>query len=108
VRRLILFPDVAIVSRAKAVQGVGNKNAGAHRKDNSRDDLCHIQSPARSSPVTKDRAAQSKQFHQAVELGLEPKDFQQRISEHRSLAEGLAMLLCWPADASNLGSLNRN
>jgi hypothetical protein len=54
---------------------MGNEKAYAQYNDNSYDSLKHKQLPARSSSVTKDRSAQSKGIHRAIEVRLATEDF---------------------------------
>src|ERR1700693_3109148 len=57
---------------------MGNEKADSQCNDNSSDSSKHKRPRARSSSVTEDRSAQSKEFHRAVEVRLAPEDFQQQ------------------------------
>jgi hypothetical protein len=54
---------------------VGNENADAQHDDNSSDSSTHKQLPARSSSVTKDPSAQSKEFIELSKLDSRSKIF---------------------------------
>jgi hypothetical protein len=58
---------------------MGNEKADSQYNDNSSDSSKHKRRPrARSSSVTEDPSAQSKEFYRAVEVRLAPEDFQQQ------------------------------
>jgi hypothetical protein len=64
--------------RPRGVQCMGNEKADSQYNDNSSDSSKHKRPRARSSSVTEDPSAQSKEFHRAVEVRLAPEDFQQQ------------------------------